>query len=287
MPYYYRLYNLSIESELALTLSAHDHQVDCDVKIHLREKKLSRLKKRQHQCLFYEFDANNFLFNVPGFGQFLMTSGDTITISSERDARTIESFIYYNCLKILLHQRGTFITSGFAVATDHYTAAFLTPWTHGAELLAWTYLEKKYKMTAPFICFQANLQLAQGLPFLLISQAALEKVKAPFENYSPLRKSLSRYIVPLTMHQPFKSKVNKLFILKPTHAPHISFHECSSAQKHLWFQEKYFSPHGKLHPLELDVSSLPICEISLPKSINFEALTAKIDEYLHVREYAV
>ena len=118
----YRICGLTVGSELDLTGAIHNHSLSEAVDVAIRRGRVpARLAGATDAGPDWQLTGNDrFLFGVAGLARFLVTGGRQITVEIETGAREsdVSGFVLGTAFGILLHQRGSLVLHGSAVACN-------------------------------------------------------------------------------------------------------------------------------------------------------------------------
>jgi len=183
--FYYRLYGLSIASEVecpVLPPITSPEEIDVEIRygkvidVNLKEKEIWG---------FHVENQKDITLLIRGAGNFAISYGRKIVIEKapEADESLVRIFLLGTAMGVLLHQRGFLPLHGNGIVHDGYCTAILGHSGMGKSTLAAAFRSRGYKLLSDDVCAlkirtEATPIVYPGIPRINLWHDSIEKVGA-------------------------------------------------------------------------------------------------------------
>ena len=232
--YYYKIYGISLESELQLPSLVSSKGAEAEVCIKYG-KLPSHLPSIREKGLYFESSPNDFLFKFQHIAKYRIQNGTRIEIEIFDDSRLelVKMILLGTVMGILLHQRGIVPIHGSAIHTTNGAYIFSGPSTIGkSSLLAW-FIKLGFNAIADDIAAIKPVNkpiLYHGIPQLKLWIDVLDYCN--LEKETKIRPELEKYRLSIT--EQFiqeETIVGIIFILEKTNTSEFSHEELYGSAK--------------------------------------------------------
>lgn len=199
----YRLYDLIIDSELALPeapeLPDDADAAPADVRIHWAEVPANGIDAPP-QGPFCQIGSEVFWLDVPGIARYQVSHGRDIAIegSPGRDAKSIRVFLLGSVFAALLLQRGCLVLHGNAIAINGQSLVCVGHSGSGKSTLAAAFQKRGYPVLADdVVALDAHSRVMPGLARIKLWHDAARKMDIDLQGLQRLRPGLEKFSYPV------------------------------------------------------------------------------------------
>jgi hypothetical protein len=234
--YQYKVYGLSIGSELELPELIPDQNGKVDVTIS-SGKVPEHLPEVRSSGILFEAGSNDFLFKFQGIGRFRVQNGSRITVQAEKNALSeeIRLVLLGSSTGALLHQRGMLAIHGSAISDGKQTTILTGQSGVGKSTLAAGLLELGYSVIADDISVIAqkgeqDFVVERGIPHLKLWKDILVHLNKA-DGLSKVRPQLEKFWLPIPAPQEGTPRLSKVVILSPSNLKDFNYLEILGRDK--------------------------------------------------------
>ena len=286
--YYYKVYGLTIGSELELPELTPAQNIKADVIIGFG-KVPEHLPEVRGSGILFEAALNDFLFKFEGIGRYRVQYGKRITIQPEKEAlpAEIRLVLLGSSIGALLHQRGMLAIHGSAITDGKQTAILSGQSGVGKSTLAAGLLELGYSVIADDISVigqngKQHFIVENGIPHLKLWKDVLVHLNQA-EVLTKVRPQLEKYRKPIPVLEEETPSLSKMVILNVSNSKDFScseilgrdkFHLLRNNTYRLQFIDKMNQTEAHFRNLSQLVNSIQMFHVDRP------------GDPLNVREFA-
>jgi hypothetical protein len=237
MEYSYRIFGLSIKSEIKLPAFDFDSMGPHDVSIRFGRVPL-RLPNAISRNVFYEANKNDFIFKVSSILSIRVKDGSEIIIEPVKEALESEVLVFLlgTAFGALLHQRGYLPLHGSSIKTKEGAVVFTGKSASGKSTLAADLVIKGFKILDDDITAISRNENNQfvvhpGIPQIKLWKDVLANLKH-FKNCTKVRPHIEKYQIQLNDSFQCKSeRLVKILVLQAENKTTFSSETVSGAEK--------------------------------------------------------
>ena len=242
--YYYKVYGLTICSELELPELSPGQNIKADVSISFGGVP-EHLPEVRGSGILFEAAKNDFLFTFEGVGRYRVQSGNLIILQPEKEALPAEIRLYLlgSCIGALLHQRGMLAIHGSAITDGQQTTILSGQSGVGKSTLAAGLFELGYSIIADDISVISqngkHFIVESGIPHLKLWKDVLIHLNKA-DDFSKVRPQLEKFRIPIPVPEEETPSLSKIVILSPSNSTDFSYSEIlGKAKFHLLRDNTY------------------------------------------------
>ena len=274
--YYYKVYGLTICSELELPELTPVQNIEEDVTIGFG-KVPEHLPQVRGSGVLFEAALNDFLFKFEGIGRYRIQYGRRIIIQPEREAlpAEIRLVLLGSSIGALLHQRGMLAIHGSAITDGKQTAILSGQSGVGKSTLAAGLLELGYSVIADDISViglngKQHFIVENGIPHLKLWKDVLVLLNQA-DDLAKVRPQLEKYRKPIPVLKEETPGLSKMVILSVSNSTDFShaeilgrdkFHLLRNNTYRLQFIDKMNQTEAHFRNLSLLVNSIQMIHAS-------------------------
>ncbi|MCP4310024.1 MAG: hypothetical protein GY790_02055 [Bacteroidetes bacterium] len=276
--YHYKIYGLTIGSELELPELTSVQNIKSDVTISFG-KVPEHLPEVRGSGILFEAAMNDFLFKFEGIGRYRVQDGNRIIIQPEREVlpEEIRLVLLGSCIGALLHQRGMLAIHGSAITDGRQTVILSGQSGVGKSTLAAGLLELGYSIVADDISVighngNQHFRVENGIPHLKLWKDVLVHLKKE-DDFLRVRPRLEKYRMPIPVLKEAPPSLSRMVILNSTNSAEYScseifgkekFHQLRNNTYRLQFIDKMDQTEVHYHNLSRLVNSIQMLHINRP-----------------------
>ena len=277
--YHYKVYGLTIGSELELPELTPVQNIKADVTIGFG-KVPEHLPEVRGSGVLFEAALNDFLFKFEGIGRYRVQYGSRIIIQPEREAlpAEIRLVLLGSSIGALLHQRGMLAIHGSAITDGKQTGILSGQSGVGKSTLAAGLLELGYTVIADDISVigqngKQHFIVESGIPHLKLWKDVLVNLNKA-DDFSKVRPQLEKYRMPIPVLEEDSPGLSKIIILSPSNSKDFSyseilgrdkFHELRNNTYRLQFIDKMNQTEVHFRNLSRLVNSIQMFHVNRPR----------------------
>jgi len=233
--YYYKVYGLTIGSELELPELSPVQNIKVDVSIGFG-KVPEHLPEVRGSGVLFEAAFNDFLFKFEGIGRYRVQNGSRIIVQPEKEAlpEELRLVLLGSSIGALLHQRGMLAIHGSAITDGKQTAILSGQSGVGKSTLAAGLHELGYSVIADDISVIGqngkHFIVESGIPHLKLWKDVLVHLNK-VDDFSKVRPQLEKYRIPVTVLAEESPSLSKIVILSSSNSTDFSYSEILGKDK--------------------------------------------------------
>jgi len=234
--YQYKVYGLTLSSELELPELTPEHNTDADVDIVFGEVP-EHLPEIRGSGVLYEAAYNDFLFKFEGLGRYRVQNGNRIIIQPEKNAlpEEIRLFLLGSNIGALLHQRGMLTMHGSAVSDGTITTILTGKSGAGKSSMAAGLQQLGYSVIADdisVICQNENQEfyVEKGIPHIKLWKDVLTHLNEPLD-IEKVRPQLEKYRKPVAIQDEKRTGISKIVLLTSSNASEFNYSKILGGEK--------------------------------------------------------
>ena len=234
--YHYKVYGLTIGSELELPELTRVQNIKVDVSIDFG-KVPEHLPEVRGSGVLFEAAENDFLFKFEGIGRYRVQNGSRIIVQSEKEAlpEELRLVLLGSSIGALLHQRGMLTIHGSAITDGKQTVILSGQSGVGKSTLAAGLHELGYSLIADDISVisqndKQHFIVEGGIPHIKLWKDVLLHLNK-YGDLSKVRPQLEKYRVPTPLMEEESPGLSKIVILSPSNSKDYSYSEILGREK--------------------------------------------------------
>jgi hypothetical protein len=243
--YHYKVYGLTIDSELELPELIPVQLVKAEVTIGFGNVP-EHLPEVRGTGILFEAACDDFLFKFDGVGRFRVQGGDRIIVQAEKQAlpSEIRLLLLGSSIGALLHQRGMLAIHGSAITDGKQTAILSGQSGVGKSSLAAGLLELGYSVIADDISVigqngKQHFMVERGIPHLKLWKDVLVHLNKGID-FAIVRPQLEKYRMPIPVWEGEIPNLSKIVLLRLSNSADYSYSEILGKDKfHLLRRNTY------------------------------------------------
>jgi hypothetical protein len=231
----YRICGLAVASDLELRGAIRKHSASAIVDVSIRRGRVpASLTDATDTGPDWQLTGNDsFLFGVPGLARFLVTGGHEITVEVEPNATESDAsgFVLGTAFGVLLHQRGSLVLHGSAVANNGHAIAICGESGAGKSTLAAALCQDGCSFVTDDLCVVAPNENERPVVLpdgrrLKLWKETIDKLELAARQGEVVRQSFEKYYI-----EPFDTVseppiLSAIFVLRAAQPPSAEGIEC-------------------------------------------------------------